>query len=149
MSNKDQKRVILCTRNAAKQIEAALRQAIGDGLDVIENPSKIPAAIERADALFCPDFFYTAEVAQAVKRNDGLDWIQLLTAGCDNVLRHGVTGARHGHQRRRCLRRLRRAVLRGDPDAGTVSPDARYIREPAGAGLGARFHARASRPRRA
>lgn len=91
MASSDQKRVILCTRNAAKQIEEVLRHSIGDGLDVIENPSEIPAAIERADALFCPDFFYNAEVAHAVKRDDArLSWIQLLTAGCDNVLRHGV-----------------------------------------------------------
>jgi phosphoglycerate dehydrogenase-like enzyme len=84
-------RVVLCTRNAAAQIAAGLRSIIGDSLLVVENPQELPAAIEGADALLCPDFYFSAELAKDLAgKETRLRWIQLLTAGYDNVSRFGV-----------------------------------------------------------
>lgn len=43
-----------------------------------------------ADALVCTDFFYTPELAVAVKSAPRLRWIQLLTAGYDQIKRLGA-----------------------------------------------------------
>lgn len=84
-------RVVLCTRNAAAQIADALRSIAGEGLLVLENPQEIPSAIEDADALFCPDFYFSADLAEKLaSKQTRLRWIQLLTAGYDNVSRLGV-----------------------------------------------------------
>jgi phosphoglycerate dehydrogenase-like enzyme len=84
-------RVVLCTRNAAAQIAAGLRSIAGGDLLVVENPQELPKAIEGADALFCPDFYFSADLAGILaSKQTPLRWIQLLTAGYDNVSRFGV-----------------------------------------------------------
>lgn len=84
-------RFVLCTRNAAALIADGLRSVVGEGLLVLENPQEIPSAIEDADALFCPDFYFSADLARALASGETrLRWIQLLTAGYDNVTRLGV-----------------------------------------------------------
>lgn len=84
-------RVVLCTRNAAAQIAAGLRSIVGESLLVVENPQELPRAIESADALFCPDFYFSADLAGILaSKKTRLRWIQLLTAGYDNVSRFGV-----------------------------------------------------------
>jgi phosphoglycerate dehydrogenase-like enzyme len=56
---------------------------------VHDEPSAI-AAIADADALACSDLAYTPRLAEAVRSAQSLRWLQLLTAGYDNALRHGV-----------------------------------------------------------
>jgi phosphoglycerate dehydrogenase-like enzyme len=47
--------------------------------------------LQSADALICPDHFYTEKIAEAVRRSSpNLRWIQLLTAGYDHAKRLGV-----------------------------------------------------------
>lgn len=73
------------------QIAAGLRSIIGEGLLVVENPLELPRAMEEADALFCPDFYFSADLAKILaSKKTRLRWIQLLTAGYDNVSRLGV-----------------------------------------------------------
>ena len=84
-------RIVLCTRNAAAEIEARLRSLAGEDVVVIDKPQDLPAALKTADALFCPDFYYSQEVAQILgTAGSPLRWVQLLTAGYDNVLRFGA-----------------------------------------------------------
>jgi phosphoglycerate dehydrogenase-like enzyme len=64
---------------------------VGEGLIVLENPQEIPQTIGDADALFCPDFYFSTAVAEKLgSKLTRLRWIQLLTAGYDNVSQLGA-----------------------------------------------------------
>jgi D-2-hydroxyacid dehydrogenase (NADP+) len=64
-----------------------------DGLDVVwaDDAAGAASALAGADALVCPDHFYSAALAEAVQTAaERLRWVQLLTAGYDNIRKLGV-----------------------------------------------------------
>jgi phosphoglycerate dehydrogenase-like enzyme len=84
-------KVVLNATLGKAQLQKRLAEKIaGQGIWVEDADAAI-AELRSADALICPDHFYSTKVADAVR--DGapnLRWIQLLTAGYDYAKRNGV-----------------------------------------------------------
>ena len=57
----------------------------------VEDADAAIRELRSADAMICPDHFYSAKLADAVRTAaPSLRWIQLLSAGYDHTMRHGV-----------------------------------------------------------
>src|SRR5262249_47017062 len=86
-------RIVLWAAIAKVELIARLTAILGQDLTVVANPAELGAAIADADALLCPDFVYSAQVAQTVRERAGrLAWLQLLTQGFENAQAQGVPG---------------------------------------------------------
>lgn len=84
-------RILLWTGHARAEIIARVRPIAGVELVLIEDEAGLAREAPTAAALICTDFVYSAAVAALLKRAaPGLKWIQLLTAGYDNAIQHGV-----------------------------------------------------------
>jgi phosphoglycerate dehydrogenase-like enzyme len=85
-------KAVLRARVGAAAIQTQLRQLIGaDNVITTDSEAELEAAIVDADLLLIPDAFYSAAVARLLReRAKKLKWIQLLSAGYDAVVRHGI-----------------------------------------------------------
>jgi phosphoglycerate dehydrogenase-like enzyme len=73
------------------QLQQRLAAKIGDQAHWVENAEAASSALPSADAFICPDHFLSVKVVDAMKSSaPKLRWIQLLTAGYDNIKRHGA-----------------------------------------------------------
>src|SRR3954468_5722942 len=73
------------------QLKRKLADQIGAQVIWAENGDAMIPELPSADVLICPDNFYSAKLAEAIRREaPKLALIQLLTAGYDNVKRQGV-----------------------------------------------------------
>jgi phosphoglycerate dehydrogenase-like enzyme len=84
-------RIILWAAIAKSELIGRLGEVLGEDLAVVANLDELGAAVADADALLCPDFVHTAQVAQTLRdRAKRLRWLQLLTQGFENVQAYGV-----------------------------------------------------------
>ena len=83
---------VILTGNFAKtQLQRRVADMIADQALWVEDADAAIRALPSADALLCPDRFYSATIAEAVRHAaPKLRWIQLLTAGYDRAKQHGV-----------------------------------------------------------
>ena len=83
---------VILTGNFAKtQLQRRVADMIADQALWVEDADTAIRALPSADALLCPDRFYSATIAEAVRNSaPKLRWIQLLTAGYDRAKQHGV-----------------------------------------------------------
>src|SRR5689334_23794531 len=56
----------------------------------VEDEDGAVRELASADAMICPDKFYSARVAEAVRTSSKMRWVQLLSAGYDTVQKQGV-----------------------------------------------------------
>jgi len=83
-------RVLLWTTYAKDVVANRLRRIPGCELVVIEDYDHFAREVGTADILACPEFIYNAKVAAAVlQQAKQLKFIQLFTAGYENVLKNG------------------------------------------------------------
>ena len=84
-------KVLVTARLGEAELKRRLAAQVGDqAIWVADGDAMIPE-LASADVLICPDNFYTAKLADAVRREASkLAFIQLLTAGFDNAKRQGV-----------------------------------------------------------
>jgi phosphoglycerate dehydrogenase-like enzyme len=84
-------RIVLWSPVARAEIEARLAAVPEIELVTVEDLAGLAAALPEAEALVTMGQFYGAETAKLLRR-DGkrLRWIQLLTAGYDGLISHGV-----------------------------------------------------------
>lgn len=84
-------KAVLRARLGAAAILKQLKALLGEDAVAVDSDAALAAAISDAEILLLPDSHYSAEVAQAVReRAKKLAWIQLLSAGYDAVIRHGL-----------------------------------------------------------
>jgi phosphoglycerate dehydrogenase-like enzyme len=84
-------KVILNGNFGKTQIQQRVADMIADQALWVEDADAAIRALPSADALICPDRFYSAKIAEAVRNSaPKLRWIQLLTAGYDRAKQHGV-----------------------------------------------------------
>jgi phosphoglycerate dehydrogenase-like enzyme len=84
-------KVVVAAAFAKDEVIARLRSILGAGVTVAEDSAAIVRGLSDAEALFCADPFYSAEVAAAVRGGaPKLKWIQLLTAGYDRLKQFGT-----------------------------------------------------------
>jgi phosphoglycerate dehydrogenase-like enzyme len=84
-------RIVLWATFAKSELIGRLEAILGDDLTVVANAGELDVAIADADALLCPDFVYSAQVAKTVReRGRRLRWLQLLTQGYENAQANGV-----------------------------------------------------------
>src|SRR5215468_4752580 len=73
------------------QLKRRLADQIGNQAIWAEDADAMIPELPSADVLICPDPFYSAKLAEAVRRDaPKLAFIQLLTAGYDYAKRQGV-----------------------------------------------------------
>jgi phosphoglycerate dehydrogenase-like enzyme len=86
-------RAVVYVTLARAEVIARLRALLGDDLVVVDDADALAAAIDGADALFIGDMLYHGAAAEAVRRRGtSLKWVQVLTAGYNNLKRFGVPG---------------------------------------------------------
>ncbi len=84
-------RIALWATYAKPELMGRLKPIVGDDLTLVASPEELGATIGEAEALLCPDFLYSAQVAETVRaRARRLRWLQLLTQGYENAQAHGV-----------------------------------------------------------
>ena len=83
-------KVVLQASLGRAHVEKRLRELLGPGLVYAEDAAAITRELPDADALVYSDLAYTAQTADAVKAAKNLRFIQLLTAGYDNIRRLGA-----------------------------------------------------------
>ncbi len=84
-------RIVLRGNLGAVQILARLKELIGDDVMPVDDDDSLSAALPEAEALLIPDSLYSGELARLLRdRAKKLRWIQLLSAGYDAVMRHGI-----------------------------------------------------------
>ena len=72
------------------QLQRRIGEAIADQAAWVDNVDAAIAELPTADALICRDPFISAKLAEAIRQASKLRWIQLLTAGYDQIKQHGV-----------------------------------------------------------
>jgi phosphoglycerate dehydrogenase-like enzyme len=84
-------KVLVAARLGEAELKRRLAEQVGDrAIWVADGEAMIPE-LPSADVLICPDNFYSAKLAEAVRRDAAkLAFIQLLTAGYDHAKRQGV-----------------------------------------------------------
>jgi phosphoglycerate dehydrogenase-like enzyme len=84
-------KVLVTARLGEAELKRRLAEQVGDqAIWVADGDAMIPE-LPSADVLICPDNFYSAKLADAVRRDaPKLAFIQLLTAGYDHAKRQGV-----------------------------------------------------------
>src|SRR5262245_29881617 len=60
-------RIILWATFAKPELVGRLQALVGEDLTVVASLAELGAAIAEADALVCPDFLYSAQMAQTVR----------------------------------------------------------------------------------
>ena len=84
-------RIVLWATFAKPELIGRLQALLGEGLTVVASREEVGAAIAEADALVCPDFLYSVQLAEMVQRRaKRLRWLQLLTQGFEHVQANGV-----------------------------------------------------------
>src|SRR4051812_24984261 len=84
-------KVLVSASLGKAQLQKRLAEKIGDRAHWVETADVAISELPTADALICPDHFLSTKVTNAVKTSaPNLRWIQLLTAGYDNIKRHGA-----------------------------------------------------------
>ncbi|GGC65690.1 NAD(P)-dependent oxidoreductase [Chelatococcus reniformis] len=84
------KRIVVCSPIMPAQIAGRLGEI--PGLEVgVAKPGELPQAAQAADGLVLLGLSYTAALAEALRRADcRCRWLQLLTAGYEPLVEHGV-----------------------------------------------------------
>jgi phosphoglycerate dehydrogenase-like enzyme len=84
-------KVLVAARLGEAELRRRLAEQVGNqAIWVADGDAMIPE-LPAADVLICPDNFYSAKLAEAVRRDASkLAFIQLLTAGYDHVKKQGV-----------------------------------------------------------
>jgi phosphoglycerate dehydrogenase-like enzyme len=84
-------KVIVTASLGKAQVQQRLADRIGDQAHWVESADAAVSELPTADALICPDHFISARIAEALKTSaPALKWVQLLTAGYDNIKLHGA-----------------------------------------------------------
>jgi phosphoglycerate dehydrogenase-like enzyme len=83
-------KVIISASLGKAQLQKRIGEAIGDQAVWVDNADAAIAELPTADALICRDPFISAKVAEAIRQASKLRWVQLLTAGYDQIKQHGV-----------------------------------------------------------
>jgi len=84
-------RAVLYATLARADLVKKLGAILGDDLTVVDDAEALAAAMPEAEALFVGDMLLVGKAADAVYQQGGkLKWIQILTAGYDNVKKHGA-----------------------------------------------------------
>lgn len=84
-------RILLRGNLGAMQILARLKELVGNDVIAVDDDHAMAAALPEAEALLIPDSLYSVELARLLReRAKRLRWIQLLSAGYDAVIRHGI-----------------------------------------------------------
>ena len=84
--------IVLASTRVRPEVVAHLKAIGGAAVTVAGDEPALLAGMAKADALICSDHAYTPALAEALGRAPQLRWLQLLTAGYDNVGRIGVPG---------------------------------------------------------
>ena len=84
-------KVLVTARLGEAELKRRLAEQVGDLAIWVEDGDAMIPELPSADVLICPDNFYSAKLAEAVRREGSkLAFIQLLTAGFDHAKRQGV-----------------------------------------------------------
>ena len=84
-------KVVLNASLGKAQLQQRFAEKIADQAIWVDDADAAIRELRSADALICPDHFYSAKIAEAVRSSSpNLRWIQLLTAGYDHAKRLGV-----------------------------------------------------------
>src|SRR5262245_53662337 len=84
-------KVILNGNFGKTQLQQRVADMIADQAIWVEDADAAISALPSADALICPNRFYSATIAEAVRNAaPKLRWIQLLNAGYDHAKQHGA-----------------------------------------------------------
>jgi len=84
-------KVVLNASLGKAQLQKRFAEQIAGQAIWVDDADAAIGELATADALICPDHFYSEKVAAAVRgASPNLRWIQLLTAGFDHAKRLGV-----------------------------------------------------------
>src|SRR5262245_36156769 len=84
-------KVIIHANFGKTQLQRRVADMIADQAIWVEVADAAIRALPSADALLCPDRFYSAKIAEVVRHSaPKLRWIQLRTAAYDHAKQHGV-----------------------------------------------------------
>jgi phosphoglycerate dehydrogenase-like enzyme len=84
-------KVVLNASLGKPQLQQRFAEQIADQAIWVDDADAAIRELRSADALICPDHFYSEKVAEVVcSSSPNLRWIQLLTAGYDHAKRLGV-----------------------------------------------------------
>jgi phosphoglycerate dehydrogenase-like enzyme len=84
-------KVLVSARLGEAELKRRLAEQIGNQAIWVHDADAMLPELASADVLICPDNFYSAKLADAVRREaPKLAFIQLLTAGFDHAKRQGV-----------------------------------------------------------
>jgi phosphoglycerate dehydrogenase-like enzyme len=84
-------KVVLNASLGKAQLQQRFAEIIAGQAIWVDDADAAIRELRSADALICPDHFYSANIAEAVRSSSpNLRWIQLLTAGYDHTKRLGV-----------------------------------------------------------
>ena len=84
-------KVVLNASLGKAQLQKRLAEQIASQAIWVDDADAAIRELPSADALVCPDHFYSAKIADAVRTSaPKLRWIQLLTAGYDHIKQRGA-----------------------------------------------------------
>lgn len=83
-------RIVVSIAATNPAVGSHLKEIGGDDMVVVNDEAGLAAALPGAEVLICPDHVYSTDIAALVAASTSLKWMQLLTAGYDNVGRNGV-----------------------------------------------------------
>jgi phosphoglycerate dehydrogenase-like enzyme len=84
-------KVLVTARLGEAELKRRLAEQLGNQAIWVQDGDAMIPELPAADVLICPDNFYSAKLADAVRRDaPKLAFIQLLTAGYDHAKRQGV-----------------------------------------------------------
>lgn len=84
-------KVLVTARLGEAELKRRLAEQVGNQAIWVQDGDAMIPELSSADVLICPDNFYSAKLADAVRRDaPKLAFIQLLTAGYDHAKRQGV-----------------------------------------------------------
>lgn len=85
-------KIVLVGMTVKPEVIAALRTTAGPAAVVVEDEPAAIAAMATAEAVVISDNAYTPTVAAAIRSAPALRWMQIVTAGYDNITRLGAPG---------------------------------------------------------
>lgn len=80
-------KIVLVGMTVKPEVIAAFREAAGSAAVVVETEAAAIAAMPAASAVVVSDNAYTPELAKAISAAPSLTWMQIVTAGYDNITR--------------------------------------------------------------
>jgi phosphoglycerate dehydrogenase-like enzyme len=84
-------KIVLNASLGKAQLQQRLAEKLAGGAIWVDTADAAVHELRSADALICPDHFYSARIADVARNGSpNLRWIQLLTAGYDHAKRHGI-----------------------------------------------------------